>query len=163
MVIPWARPVTASLHSRIESLLVLALPFSAGMSFWVWRDRIPLSPIFALFAGLLAALAWPTPLFLPVFTLATCYAVFVLGYARLPWLERYNRLGDYSYGTYVYAFPVQQFLAWMGVLAPLWNIALALPVTLVLAVLFWHLVEAPALKWKVWASERSNLSAGHAK
>ena len=140
--------MAADLHSRIEALMSLALPFAAGMAFWVWRDRIPLSPALALAGGALAALAWPTVLFVPVFTLATAYAVFVLGYARLPWAEGYNRLGDYSYGTYVYAFPIQQLVAWTGVTLPLWNMALALPATLHCAVLSWHLVEAPALRWK---------------
>lgn len=140
--------MAAELHPRIEALMVLALPFAAGMAFWVWRDRIPLSPALALAGGVLAALAWPTVLFLPVFTLAVAYAVFVLGYARLPWAAGYNRLGDYSYGTYVYAFPIQQLVAWAGVVLPLWNMALALPLTLLCAVLSWHLVEAPALRWK---------------
>ena len=156
----YAAGMVFTLHPRIEALLVLALPFSAGMSFWVWRDRIPLSPVLLLLACLLAGLAWPTPLFLPVFTLAISYAVFLLGYARLPGLEGYNRLGDYSYGTYLYAFPVQQFIAWLGDLGPLGNIALAVPVTLVLAILSWHLVEAPAMTWKARTSERSDPSAG---
>lgn len=82
------------LHGRIELLMHLALPFVAGMSFWVWRDRIPLSPGLASAGAVVAALAWPTPIFVPVFTLAVSYAIFVLGYARAPLLRAYNRLGD---------------------------------------------------------------------
>jgi len=136
------------LHSRIEALMSLALPFAVGMSFWVWRDRIPLAPSLAAAGGLLAALAWLTPIFIPVFTLAVSYAIFVLGYARLSWAIPYNRIGDYSYGTYVYAFPIQQGVAWSGVASPLWNMAIAMPLTLLCAVLSWHLVESQALKWK---------------
>lgn len=142
------------LHNRIEVLLSLALPFAVGMAIWVWRDRIPLSPALALVGGGLAALAWLTPLFIPVFTIAVSYAVFVLGYARLPWIGTYNRLGDYSYGMYVYAFPIQQGVAWFGVTSPLWNVAFALPLTLACAVLSWHLVEAPALTLKSAAARR---------
>jgi peptidoglycan/LPS O-acetylase OafA/YrhL len=145
------------LHSRIEALMSLALPFAVGMSFWVWRDRIPLTPSLAAAGGLVATLAWLTPIFIPVFTLAVSYAVFVLGYARLSWAMSYNRIGDYSYGTYVYAFPIQQSLAWYGVVCPLWNMAIATPLTLFCAVLSWHFVESQALKWKrVLVSERGH-------
>ncbi len=46
------------------------------------------------------------------------------------------------------AFPIQQLLAASGVSLPLWNMTLALPMTLACAVLSWHLIEAPALRWK---------------
>ena len=84
----------------------------------------------------------------PVLALALSYTVFVVGYAQSPILAIYNRLGDYSYGTYVYAFPIQQLLAGFGIVAPLANMALALPATLICAVLSWHLVEAPAMRLK---------------
>ena len=68
---------------------------------------------------------------------------------RLPsWgrIRLYNRLGDYSYGVYIYAFPVQQLAAhsWSGI-TPFQDMALALPVTLLFALLSWHLLEKPAL------------------
>lgn len=147
-VIAYGVTMVFDLHGRIEALMSLALPFAVGMSFWVWRNRIPLSPSLAAIGGLVAALSWLTPMFIPVFTLAVSYAVFVLGYARSPWALAYNRLGDYSYGTYVYAFPIQQVVAWLGVTSPLWNMAMAMPFTLLWAVLSWHLVEAQALNWK---------------
>jgi peptidoglycan/LPS O-acetylase OafA/YrhL len=59
----------------------------------------------------------------------------------------YNHLGDYSYGTYIYAFPMQQVVAWqLSGISPALMIALSLPPTLVLAVLSWHYIEAPSLE-----------------
>jgi peptidoglycan/LPS O-acetylase OafA/YrhL len=81
-----------------------------------------------------------------VMILAMTYAVFVIGYARLPSLERYNRLGDYSYGTYIYAFPLQQAAVAAGFATPLLNMVVALPLAVICAVLSWRYVEAPALK-----------------
>ena len=46
-----------------------------------------------------------------------------------------NHPGRDTYGTYVYAFPIQQLVANFGVVSHLANIALALPATLVCAVL----------------------------
>lgn len=135
-------------HSRFQTLARLALPFAIGAGFFLWRDLIPLSPLVAAVLGLLAWFAHGTEAFRPVFVLALSYGVFVLGYWPSSLFQRYNRLGDYSYGTYIYAFPAQQLVASSGVIDPLVNIAVALPITLVCAVLSWHLVESVALDLK---------------
>lgn len=73
-----------------------------------------------------------------------CLAYLTTKFVRLP-----RRFGDYSYGTYVYAFPVQQTISLL--LAPTngWLVfMLATPVTLALAVVSWHFVERPALNLK---------------
>ncbi len=57
--------------------------------------------------------------------------------------------GDFSYGTYLYAFFVTQI--WVSALGPghAWVVlVLTVITTLPLAVLSWHLVEAPALRLK---------------
>lgn len=131
---------------RFETLLYLGLPFVIGMSFYIWRAIIPLSGGVALVLVALAVLAHPTPLFPFAMILAMSYAVFVIGYARIPHLGRYNELGDYSYGTYIYAFPLQQTAVAMGFATPLLNIAFALPLAVICAVMSWRYVEAPALK-----------------
>jgi peptidoglycan/LPS O-acetylase OafA/YrhL len=134
------------MHPRFETFVYLGLPFVIGMSFYIWRAVIPLSGALGLGLVALAVLSHPTPLFVPVMILAMTYAVFVIGYARLPSLERYNRLGDYSYGTYIYAFPLQQAAVAAGFATPLLNMVVALPLAVICAVLSWRYVEAPALK-----------------
>jgi peptidoglycan/LPS O-acetylase OafA/YrhL len=77
------------------------------------------------------------------------YLVLLLAYRTHRFVRWPARLGDYSYGLYVWAFPVQQTVS--KVLEPTsgWVMfAVALPATAVLAVLSWHLVESPALKLK---------------
>lgn len=62
-------------------------------------------------------------------------------------LRRHNLLGDYSYGLYIYAFPVQQTLASLvpGIgVAGLFLASAA--ITLALAVVSWRFVEAPMLR-----------------
>jgi peptidoglycan/LPS O-acetylase OafA/YrhL len=77
------------------------------------------------------------------------YVALVLAYhPRLRW-RTYLRFGDYSYGTYVLAFPVQQFVIWrFGVTQPIVLFGLALVTTIALAIASWHLVEKPALGLK---------------
>jgi peptidoglycan/LPS O-acetylase OafA/YrhL len=65
-------------------------------------------------------------------------------------LTGFGRWGDFSYGMYLFAFPVQQTIvhfAGPGLSQPL-NIAICFGVTLCLAALSWHLVERPALELK---------------
>lgn len=145
--------MTHTLHPRIDNLLLLGLPFVIGMAFWVWRRVIPLSfPLAAAFLGL-ALLLRQTAIIEPVLALALSYTTFVIGYAKIPVIAGYQRMGDYSYGTYVYAFPAQQMLASFGVVTPFANMALALPLTLLCAVLSWHLVEAPAMRLKLKSAQ----------
>lgn len=126
--------------------LKLSLPFIVGMTLYVFRGSIPVRPDVVL---ALAGFAWVAKgtilgAFAPGLLLG--YGAMWLGHLRLPALLAFNRLGDYSYGTYIYAFPVQQCVA---ALLPAWGpwqmTAVALPVTLLLAVLSWHLVEEQGL------------------
>ena len=139
--------VIGDIHPRIDKLMYLGLPFLTGMSFYLWRDSLRLSFTAAFGLALLAALLHSTPLFLPAFTVALSYAVFVIGYAQNSLFLNYNRLGDYSYGLYIYAFPVQQIIASTGNTVPAINIALALPISLLCSVISWHIIEAPAMNY----------------
>ena len=134
------------LPERLQGLRLLSFPFAAGTAFFVWRDRIVLSWLVAIGLGLLAWLVRGTPLYEAVFLTFIAYTTFVVAYRPSGWLRQYNRLGDYSYGMYVYAFPVQQAaVALAGPMTPATNIAISLPVTLAFAVASWYLVEEPAL------------------
>lgn len=59
-----------------------------------------------------------------------------------------QRFGDISYGTYLWAFPIQQLIQLRLDVGPWSNIAIATPVTVVLAFLSWHLIEKPCLRLK---------------
>ena len=125
------------------------LAFALGALAWVNRDRVVLSPWLALGALLLIVFnPWGLgrrPFFVPL------VAYLVLALALHPWFRfaAFNRLGDYSYGLYVYAFPIQQMLVQAhpgGRPVPLFVAAFA--TTAVLAVSSWHLVERPMLGLK---------------
>jgi peptidoglycan/LPS O-acetylase OafA/YrhL len=77
------------------------------------------------------------------------YLVMYLAYSTHTLVRLPRRFGDYSYGTYIYAFPVQQTISL--VLYPIggWLMFLvATPITLALAIPSWHFVERPALNMK---------------
>ncbi|WBU37108.1 acyltransferase family protein [Homoserinibacter sp. YIM 151385] len=71
------------------------------------------------------------------------------GLASTPVARRAARFGDLSYGMYLWAFPVQQTLLHLSPGMPVWaGIGLVTLVSAVLALLSWHLVEAPAMRAK---------------
>lgn len=125
----------------------VGLPFAYGAAFYLWRDRVPLGAAAYLIVLAMGAAAWilsDTVAFLPVFQLALTYGILALGFAKGTPCLAYNRLGDYSYGFYIYAFPMQQIAVMNGAVTPAQVLAFAGPTTLCCAVLSWHLVERPA-------------------
>ncbi len=71
--------------------------------------------------------------------------------------------GDYSYGIYLYAFPVQQTLLWWQPGMAFWPFLLGtIAITVALAALSWHLIEQPALRFKPRApGSVARVSAAH--
>jgi peptidoglycan/LPS O-acetylase OafA/YrhL len=63
-------------------------------------------------------------------------------------LHRFGRFGDFSYGTYLYAYPIEQLLVKYAhhPLRPLVLFAYATPLTLMCAVASWYGVERRFLR-----------------
>lgn len=122
--------------------------FGAGMVLYLFRDRVRLNRGAAWVAFLVTVASIATPFFMEAAATAGVYALVVFGYRCPAWFRRITARGDISYGTYLYAFPIQQVL--FGVAGPHpWLIsAIALPLTLLVAVLSWVLVERPAMRLK---------------
>jgi peptidoglycan/LPS O-acetylase OafA/YrhL len=143
------RPQWLPLPTRGQVVFDLALLFALGSLAYLWRERIPLS-LTATAAGI-ALYLWNPGGAVRGHVVApfVVYAVLVLAYHPRLQAPLLNRGGDFSYGLYVYAFPVQQFimhnspgLSSLGLFIP------AFPVTLALAAASWHGLERPALKLK---------------
>lgn len=73
------------------------------------------------------------------------------------------RTGDYSYGIYIYAFPIQQTVAHYFPNLRVWwfNLALSLPLAITFAVLSWHLIEKPALRLRKGVLQDASTLALH--
>ena len=131
-----------------KQLVMLGLFFCAGCVCFLYREKIPFSR--ALFVGALVVLGIGTAagVFGLVAPVAMTYAFLWLAFA-LPF-ARFDARGDFSYGTYIYAFPIQQGLALLRL--PETGFAAyflcSLLMTLLMAFLSYRLVEAPCLRWK---------------
>jgi peptidoglycan/LPS O-acetylase OafA/YrhL len=64
-------------------------------------------------------------------------------------IRSFNDWGDFSYGVYIYAFPIQQTMAFLFPGMSLWAmVALSGSITLGVAVLSWNGIEKRALALK---------------
>lgn len=127
--------------------------FFAGVLLYQWRDRIRLNwltlaiSIAAWVAVCSLVREHKIALFLYVPTLG--YLLINLAAVPKGMIRKYNSVGDYSYGTYIYAWPIQQLLVSSGSFYdPLQLCAAAVAASWGLAFLSWHLVESPALRHK---------------
>jgi peptidoglycan/LPS O-acetylase OafA/YrhL len=135
------------LPPKVVMLQQMSFPFFTGMLFWRLRDRIPLGwPHLVLAWAAVGVMAATHVVFEP-FILAWAYIVLYLAYAPKTPLLAYNRLGDFSYGFYILAFPIQQLAVHWGLApTPYADMLWAAPATLVLAVISWRMIEEPMIK-----------------
>ncbi len=134
----------------IPHILPAILCFGLGSLFYLWREKIVLHwSILLILICLTFSLRHNFREFNFLFYLTVTYAVFWFAYHPKMKVHRITQWGDFSYGIYIYAFPVQQTLMYyLKTSSPLGLFLLALPITLLLAVLSWHFIEKPALGLK---------------
>ncbi|MDQ2732738.1 MAG: hypothetical protein M3Y56_13855, partial [Armatimonadota bacterium] len=146
-------PGLANHHAWVfGNVIVMAyflMPYLAGMVCYLYRDVIPLSR--HLFLGCLCLLVLSLHSLLWL-TLPICgaYALFYVAFSPTLRLSGFGRRGDFSYGIYLYAFPIQQLLV------------MYLPRTVSVIPFFfvswvfsfaaanasWYLIERPTMRWK---------------
>jgi peptidoglycan/LPS O-acetylase OafA/YrhL len=123
--------------------LQLGACFGAGSIACLLRRHVPVSSAIMLALAAVALFARETPLM----WLAVVY--FVFWFAYVPKLPPIPRGLDLSYGTYLWAFPLQQTIVAVGhVATPLVLFAIATPIVLAIAAASWLCIERPALRLK---------------
>ena len=132
--------------------ITLAGYFFAGTIVYLLRKLIPLNNVLA-FLSLLAIVA--TMYFGQGMQQAVIiygsYLVFYCAFNPRFKFNNFAKYGDFSYGLYIYAFPIQQIVVYYGQkyqLVPWEYFCLQFPLILLAAIISWHFVEKPCLKWK---------------
>ena len=133
------------------NLLRFFMTFSAGA---LYAASEPLSErarlAFLLVPGVLVTFGPSPDVARAGIILLLTLVVIELGRSRLLYSRTYRRVGDLSYGTFLYAYPVQNLITTrlfdgtnFAAVAALCTVAI-----LACALLSWRLVERPALRWK---------------
>lgn len=141
--------------------------FLAGSLAFLLRDRIPNSRIMAIFSisyimtgSLLMPESFGQNIF---FVIGACFAItYLMAWIgiqpiKLPWPFT---TGDYSYGIYLYAFPIQQSVVYLtGTRSPIIVMVLSIIPVILLAMMSWHFVEKPTLKLRKFSLSNRRVAA----
>jgi peptidoglycan/LPS O-acetylase OafA/YrhL len=141
--------VSQQAFSYWPSILVeFSLYFSAGSVCFLYREKIPCSTALFIASVILLAVSLMYGGIRLVAPVAMSYAFLWLAF-KLP-VTRFDTRGDFSYGAYIYAFPVQQGLVLLHVHEGGWGLYLiwSVLITGILAILSYRWIEAPCLQWK---------------
>jgi peptidoglycan/LPS O-acetylase OafA/YrhL len=129
------------------------LMFVSGALLWAYRDKIVMDRRLAVLCMALVTVGSFSPNYRLIAAPAVAYLML---YAALAW-GRHRRLvlnNDVSYGTYVYAFPIQQTCLMVGVPTAWFTFTvISMALTLPLAATSWFVIERPAMRGR-WPSLR---------
>lgn len=127
----------------------LFLAFVIGNLFYQFRYTIPCHIVLFVVAALLSFLLLRVQGFVNFSLITITYCVVYLGLINIPKIPLLSR-GDYSYGIYLYAYPIQQLVTMLLPGLRVWwvNILFSIPFSIIFAALSWHFIELPALALK---------------
>ncbi|RRN01639.1 acyltransferase [Bibersteinia trehalosi] len=146
----WTIPVGVAWVISINeyhSFILFFYYFMTGVNLYLYRDKIIISKrwLMALSILFLFLSFWGGLKYILLLTLP--YFFVVLG--SLVKTNIFSRKGDFSYGMYIYAFPIQQVLInFLVNISPLQLTMYSLILTVILSIFSWFFIEKPFLKMK---------------
>jgi peptidoglycan/LPS O-acetylase OafA/YrhL len=140
---------------NIQKTVLATFMFFCGSLMFQWRQYVPLNrwpmllSIMFIYVYMVSdkatfdILRYGVPLFLT-------YLTIYIGFVQFPRVKLVQS-GDYSYGIYLYGFPILQAI--MATIVPLrghpiYLFMVGMPMTFMLASVSWHFVEKPTLSLK---------------
>ncbi|MDE5443890.1 acyltransferase family protein [Bradyrhizobium sp. CSA207] len=130
---------------------MLVLAFLCGVALFLNRSRIAYSPwlFLASAAGFVVSVLASTRAGEDLAAIFIAYLTVYLGLLNFS-TGPIAKVADYSYGVYLYGFPVQQTVAQLLPDHRVWyvNFGLSLAVTLIFAIASWHLLESKVMARK---------------
>lgn len=141
------------LAGRLAKQLPGQLAFFGGGAFAFYRTRAGLPPPPA-WAAALGAIGYALAQGVVLTVIAPLCVTLIVYWAaiRVRQLWSAHDTGDFSYGLYLYHFPIAQVLIALGLFRtmPVVGLIIVFATTLLAAILSWHLIEKRALKFTHW-------------
>ena len=119
--------------------------FYIGMIYYVYRENIVLKWQYACAAGAGLVVSSMVRMAVVGLYLFFPYLLLVLWYGIRQISSRIASLGNYSYGMYLWGFPIQQAVIYLhgNQMSPVRNILLSLPISIMMGALTYYLCEKP--------------------
>lgn len=124
--------------------------FLCGSCVYLYRNHIPRNEIVAFIALALFVLSFKFRLINELWPITGTYLTFYFAFHKKLRFPNFAKYGDFSYGIYLYGWPLQQLVMlylWQK-MNPLSFFAIVFPIVLFISILSWRYIEKPALKMK---------------
>lgn len=135
---------TIPVHYALKHII----SFLCGAFLCLYFDKITWNKYWALLLLSITLIAMYTSFINAIIMFTLPYLVIYVSTQNYPILKNAGKYGDFSYGMYIYSFPVQQYFA--SIWKPeygFYNYMLTTCIaTLIFAIASWHLIEKNALK-----------------
>lgn len=148
-------------NMHLIQLNKFAIFFFCGTFIYLIREHIPFNYTLLICAFIILISSFGVSLSFvqapAIYYITWSYIVIFLAYMPLPIAKYFDKLGDISYGIYLYAFPVQQVLISLNIqVHNFWLFTLiSWIITVFFALLSWHFIEKQALKLKKYSFNKS--------
>jgi peptidoglycan/LPS O-acetylase OafA/YrhL len=133
---------------------VLVLVFLCGVALYCLRSRLPWNPTLFFVAAItsIVLLFIPRGSYFVAGPIAYVTVYVGLLNPKKPWVLEGR---DYSYGIFLYGFPIQQTIAALGPWTHHWyvNLLLSSPLILMFSAASWHFLERPALQLRSYVGK----------
>jgi len=95
-------------------------------------------------------LSFKTPFFTLLTTVFLPYSIMYLALEAKVVLQKLLEMGDFSYGVYIYAFPIQQLIVhlFQNEISPIKLFSISFPITIICSYFSWNFIEKKALDIK---------------
>ncbi len=147
-----ARVFPNALPDQLLHLSRFGMTYLLGAVLYVYRDQVKLSWSVGLATVMLAAVfGWigSPASFEIMLNFALAAGLLLIGFAKLPFAAKLSRMPDFSYGVYIWQWPIMQALWYFEIArSPLVTMAMAIPASILVGGLSWYLLEKPALALK---------------
>jgi peptidoglycan/LPS O-acetylase OafA/YrhL len=129
--------------------LPLFLFFFISSTLYFWYKKKKFSPTLFILLLLILIISSFTDYFFIFFIFTFPYIILFIAHYPIPKLNKLGRFGDFSYGLYIFAWPIQQtILVFINDIAIGMYIILCYIFTFPVAYISWHFIESKALSHK---------------
>lgn len=135
---------------EVKTIIELLTFFLIGSLACLFKDKIFLKKEIAMVSIVILYISIYYGGFKPLFAVFGTYIILYLAFLPKSFLSGVTKKGDFSYGIYLYAFPIQQTVTFYsgGKSNVFSNFLISLPLTLLFAIGSWYIIERNFLKLK---------------
>ncbi|MET3108702.1 peptidoglycan/LPS O-acetylase OafA/YrhL [Oxalobacteraceae bacterium GrIS 2.11] len=147
LIVFWMNPNYLPAFASGTTASHVCFLFSVGVFIYMNRSHVPVGAYSILIAVLFCAVTLGTPGFqyAYIFLLVSMFLSCSFG-TQFSW---FDRIGDYSFGIYLYGWPIQQLVVhFKPDVSPMMDAVISIPLAILLGFLSWTYIENPVMQMK---------------